>query len=1067
MAKTKNKKNEKRSLTDNALCKYFRDLWQKFTETKFGQKTVAHFNKHGYLYFSFFVPALLFFMVFILQGTYPFGKGSVLVLDLNGQYVYFFEALRKAVYGDASLLYSWCGTLGGEFIGIYAYYIASPLSYIVALFPEGAITEALLVIELVKCGLCGLTMAYYLKKSRPLAHEMVTITIAVMYALSAYAVVMAHNTMWIDAVIWLPLLTYGIERLINYGHFKLFTVALAMTVISNFYIGYMICFYVFIYFFYYYFFASHRASTTVGEVESGNNNFIGERFHFVRSLGRIGLASVIALLLSAFIVLPTYYSLTLGKTTFSDPSWQFVLSSPEGAEKLLFKFSPFDFIAKLFIASYDSVRPSGLPFLYCGMLTLILVPIYFISKRVNFRQKLGAGLILAVYSLFMIIAPVDMILHGAQEPNWLNYRYSFIFSFLLLVLAHRALEIFHTVKLKKTVTIASVWAGLVLLSTPFVYKMFETPEVSFVRRLLLFMLLPIALLAIYEAAHYYILKDRKNPALRASMITTLAIIVCLEAFVGTLLNTTSLNEDVTFSPKYTNIGLEGYDNFLDRFRPIVNAVQDSDESFYRMEKAHGTDHVRKYADNFALNMRGLTGSTSTLNAKTIAFLDRLGYISYSNVSSHKGATSVGDALLGVKYLITDTDRTYDAYFLEAYKVMTDSQGGATHVYEYEDEKYLYSYENLYALSIAYLASDDVKDYNITESPSPFVTMNSLISALLGEETEIFKEIPISSGNIEVADNTKMEMVTYVVKEYDKDGNLLKKTDKNGNVLYDTDGEPLNETKSVAYYSFTRKSGETGDMKFTITFTVPDTVKDNTEILFKLPTDYPREAKWTFTTSREDAEELKGSVFISGDKTDCILSLGRMNAGEVGTLTFTVEGNNFYFEQGYESGTFFYVDEETYATAFTTLAEGNFKIEDYTESYFKGTINVTEGKNTVFTTIPYEKYWNVYVDGEQVETYTTCAALLAFDIEETGEHTVVIEYISEPLIFGGKLGVIGLAGFAVWIAADGFYYRKKRLAGCTLDYECLSTLDYISDEYDEDVIAEVQKQRRREKKHRGK
>ena len=163
MAKTTDKK--KRSFTDNAFCNYCKDIWEKFSNTPFGTKLNKHFAKQGYLYFSFFVPALLFFMVYILQGTFPFGKGSVLVLDLNGQYVYFFEALRKAIYGDASLLYSWCGTLGGEFIGIYAYYIASPLSYIVALFPERAMTEALLTIELIKCGLSGLTMAYYLSSA--------------------------------------------------------------------------------------------------------------------------------------------------------------------------------------------------------------------------------------------------------------------------------------------------------------------------------------------------------------------------------------------------------------------------------------------------------------------------------------------------------------------------------------------------------------------------------------------------------------------------------------------------------------------------------------------------------------------------------------------------------------------------------------------------------------------------------------------------------------------------------------------------------------------------------------
>ena len=223
--KNGSKKREKSKFRNKLAESRVGKAFERLSASRFGRAVNSHFTKFGYLYCSFIIPAALFFIVFVMQGTYPFGNGSVLVLDLNGQYVYFFEALRKAIYGDASLLYTWFGSLGGESIGIYAYYLASPLSYIVALFPETAMTEALLVLELLKCGLCGVTMAYYLRKTRPLANEMITIMISVMYALSAFAVVMAHNTMWIDALIWLPIITFGIERLINYGHFKMFIIS--------------------------------------------------------------------------------------------------------------------------------------------------------------------------------------------------------------------------------------------------------------------------------------------------------------------------------------------------------------------------------------------------------------------------------------------------------------------------------------------------------------------------------------------------------------------------------------------------------------------------------------------------------------------------------------------------------------------------------------------------------------------------------------------------------------------------------------------------------------------------
>ena len=82
--------------------------------------------------------------LYIAMEIHPFGNGTVLVLDLNGQYVYFFEALRNMVYGEGSLLYTFFRGLGGEFMGMYAYYLASPLSYLVALFPQDRIQEALI-----------------------------------------------------------------------------------------------------------------------------------------------------------------------------------------------------------------------------------------------------------------------------------------------------------------------------------------------------------------------------------------------------------------------------------------------------------------------------------------------------------------------------------------------------------------------------------------------------------------------------------------------------------------------------------------------------------------------------------------------------------------------------------------------------------------------------------------------------------------------------------------------------------------------------------------------------------
>lgn len=119
----------------------------------------------SYLIYAFLIPVVLNYIIYLAMEIHPFGNGSVLVLDLNGQYVYFYEALRNAVYGQMSMIYSFCRALGGEFMGIYAYYVASPFSYIVALFPQSRILDALLFIFLLKTGITGFNFGYYLHKT--------------------------------------------------------------------------------------------------------------------------------------------------------------------------------------------------------------------------------------------------------------------------------------------------------------------------------------------------------------------------------------------------------------------------------------------------------------------------------------------------------------------------------------------------------------------------------------------------------------------------------------------------------------------------------------------------------------------------------------------------------------------------------------------------------------------------------------------------------------------------------------------------------------------------------------
>lgn len=648
--------------------------------------------------------------------VYPFGNNSVLVLDLNGQYVSFFEALRRMIYEGGSLLYSWERALGGEFMGIFAYYLSSPFSIIVALFPKSHITEALLCIHLLKCGSCGLAMGWYLHKTHPSKHINIII-FSTMYALMSYAVVYAHNTMWIDELIILPILSYGIEMLIKQRKYKIFTISLALAVICNFYIGYMMCIYTFFYFFYYYFMKSGKDK---------ENNFYNERFHFIRSLIRISFYSIIALMIASVIILPTAYSLMFGKTTFTTPNYAFEQ-----------RFDFLDIFLKFLPGSYDTVRPEGLPWIYCGTLTIVLLPIYFMMSGIKVKEKIFNALIMIFFMLSFNSTTIDLIWHGFQRPNWLNNRYSFMFCFIVILCAYQAFSKIKEIDFKWIIMVCCIYTLALMLIQKQHYEFVNDFKLIWVS----LGFLGATLIGLYFVNKAVVIKHG------AIVIT---VFVIIEMFSAGLLNITSLDSDVVFTSR-TN-----YVTNMERISPIVNQIKESDDSFYRMEKAL----YRKTNDPMAFGFRGLSNSTSTLNESVITLLNQLGLSAKSHWSKYIGGNPVTDSLLGLKYIVYPDEKHHELFYES---------------YIDDEENELYAYKNPYALSIAYGVNNSVADIDINEPDNPFLMLNNIVTKMLGEENTIKLYNNIKPNDI-VYDNCETSYVTghkkYTPERENRDARII-------------------------------------------------------------------------------------------------------------------------------------------------------------------------------------------------------------------------------------------------------------------------------------------------------
>ena len=243
-----------------------------------------------YMLFAFFAPILIMLSTFLFTGML-FGFTSYLALDMNAQYVYFFEQLRDVLTGKESFFYTLERSLGGEFFGYYTYYLASPLSFIVVLFPDAMIVEAIGVMMVLKSALASLSFCIYLNNTRPV-NSIGFSMFSVLYAFCAYATAYQTNIMWMDALIWLPLIALGIRALVSEGKFKLFVISLSVGIWSNYYIGYMLCIFAALYFVFY--LASHSRN---------ERNPHGVKLHVLKSCLRFSLYSALSLLMAAGVLL--------------------------------------------------------------------------------------------------------------------------------------------------------------------------------------------------------------------------------------------------------------------------------------------------------------------------------------------------------------------------------------------------------------------------------------------------------------------------------------------------------------------------------------------------------------------------------------------------------------------------------------------------------------------------------------------------------------------------------------------------------------------------------------------
>ena len=661
---------------------------------------------------AFLIPFVGMLVVMLISQYEPFGMYSMLYSDCYHQYYPFFLAFRQALRSGDSLLYSWSVGLGMDYLGLISYYLASPLNLLSVIVPEKWLLEYFSLMTPIRLGLAGLFFAVFLKKT--FRKEDISIAIfGGFYGLCAWAMGYMWNVMWLDTFALLPLVALGTISLLRDKKFILYTVTLFLSVYSNYYIGFFTCIFVLLLFVCY----------QICRWESGKKFFL--------DLCRIAFFSALAIAMTAILTLPAFAALQTTQSSVNNFPTGFRLNIADQNTWL----GLLDAMRQVAGNMFGGVEPTfkeGLPNLYCGVGTIFLAFLYLMARGVKLRDKICSVALLIFFMLSVIIRQLDYIWHGFHFTNMIPYRFTFLFSFVLLYMAYRAWNMRRSFRVWQVVTAGGL--TLILMScSNLIIKW--TGKDSWI-----FVAYNASLLVIYLATMIYsqrpveiteestpeeILEFKQSLKLRrirarAILLVALAVEICLN-----LLN---------FGLNFTGTNVINYPKGTTFAESMVRYMKEREEDtlFYRAE----TSHAQTLNDGALNGYYGISAFTSSANVKVTEFMKSLGYGAKNtyNRYCYEEASPVSNLFLGIKYMIDrEAKDTQSTYF--------------TQIHRFGEVSLV---ENQAYLPLGFLAERELADQEFRNNNN-FRFQNDLMKSATGLRADVWKTISGDNLTIEGLD----------------------------------------------------------------------------------------------------------------------------------------------------------------------------------------------------------------------------------------------------------------------------------------------------------------------------
>ncbi len=844
-------------------------------------------------FFNFLDRNKLFLLVFIFSSfiigycyysneVAPFGKYSLLCVDFYHQYGPMTYEYVHRLLGNGSIVYSFYQGLGLPIFRNFLNYLSSPVNLLLLFFNKSNHLSGLSLVIGFKAVLSAMTCSIYLNKKFK-SNSLLLVPICLLYAFSAYYRAYYWNLMWIDGMIMLPLVTLGIESIVKENKWKLYTFSLFVMLIANYFIAYMICMYSVIYFIIYLIYKTELKDLKKKKIK----NLFNKIFMF-------GASSLLAGGLSAFLMIPMASSMaSISATGGTIPTSQY------------YNFEFINFIKAHFSCVNSVIFKSDAittPNVSAGIIVLFLSLSYLLNTNISKKNKICYLILYFIFVAFIFVPQLDFIIQAFHVPNDLPYRYSFIYTFIMIILSSYAVLNLDKDSLIKILVLFAFCIGAILITIKDTYAL-ASKEALLINVIILFLYVFFFLLGKY-------FKTYRNIFFFALILVT--SIDCIE----------SLNYGLQVS--------QIADNFYSSTKEIdesISTIKNYDDSlFYRIENPN--NHTLN--DSAKSFYNGVT-TFSSMAYQDMAELQRYLGNQGNNINSYMyvDQTPIYDMMFNVKYMIgSRIDK-------QRYELIKPN----SNITKFN-----------YSLGLAFGVNKDILNWEYTNN-SPVYVQNDFV-----------------------------EKATHIDNVF--------------NPLTLVDEEEIqNDTLKVIKYTYLN----------------------------------PKEISYIYwNTSSISFIKIGNDLYARDDyytNCDYLDSYNYNNYNDEHIIGFSSEedyidvliGYNYYTDNMIHP---YYLDSNKFEQVYNKLKNSTLTLTTFEEDKIVGQVYLDDD-SVMYTSIPYDEGWNVYVNDMKVNTYSLGNSLLAFDVSK-GLNKIEFRYRIPKLKIGLIISTISLA-----IIFQLFYIEKKK------------------------------------------